>query len=309
MTEKTDTPPIEKDVKPRKAKKKVDNAKEGGVGLGTVIACSAVASLLGITGGAWLSHTIADPASQIQAEISLDDLDSLKASLKTLQGRTAELEKTQSGLLDRQRQEHETAANELVDLETSSNLTELGEGLMPLFEDIENRLEALENSPVSTDLGQAPDDIELTDEDQSLEARANKNGEIDELSETVSNLESQITAQSKNQISKADLNALKKRLKMLEDEFQRAPVLIPPFPREAVMDVLTEKKDGSGSWMSRIIGDAIQTVDAETVMRLDRIEKFVEAGDVAAINKELTYLPKETKPITDGWLAIYNQGE
>lgn len=299
-----DDPPPPKVNKPRK-KSKSDEDK--GVGVGLVIVASAIATVLGVTGGAILGNTLAEPAV-VQSDVSQADLDAMRSALDGLKSRTKKLETEQGKIQDRQKSFEANTSTSAVSETGETDMADFTAELIPLFEDIEGRLNALESG--------APKPETMLDQDEKkseigLETppALDNAEELSALSNTISDIETRLSDQSKKYVSRADLQALKKRVEILEDEYEKAPVLIPPFPREAVMDALTGKKEDNGSWMSGLLGDEVRVVDAETVRRLDRIEKSVEAGDINAIKTEVGYLPAQARPVIDSWLAQFEQSE
>lgn len=318
----TESPDDKNTPKPKPARK---NPKEAAkpIGVPFVLMCSAIATVLGMTGGAWLGSTFGpskatgnvEAVSAVQAEF-----ETLQSAIDQLKTRTAALETKQKGLMARK-----APAGENAQSSDPAGLAEFGEDLMPLFEDIETRLAALEKQGQSVviDKGDAKDDAlsspnEPTSSSTSTVAEAPtetglQSSELDAkilaLRKSIATLENRMTNQSKKFVTLNQLKSVRERVDAIETDFQKPPVLIPPFPRESVMDAMTGKTEKSGSWMSGLLGDEVRVVDADIVSRLDRIETLVEAGDIDDIKKEVSYLPEAAKPVIDSWLLQFDQGE
>ncbi len=325
MTESPEeiTPPEPKPVRKRPPKKKEGGDKAKGVGVPFVLMCSGIATILGMTGGAWIGSTFSPQKTAVSVEVAADiqtEMTALQSSLDTLKKRTSTLETKQKEILNRK-----PAETGMVETPGTGDLAEFGEDLMPLFKDIETRLAALEKqAPMSASTPgtalETPEamPVETTEEKDEKPTKvvdneaADNNAFDDELAElrtSIATLETRLSNQSKRFVTVTQLKSIRERVSAMEKDFEKPPVLIPPFPREAVMDAITGKSEKSGSWMSGLLGDEVRVVDAEVVSRLDRIETFVEAGNIDAITKEVSYLPGEAKPVIENWLLQFDQGE
>lgn len=309
-----------KDPKPKPARKKVskDIGKDTGKGVGVpfVLLCSGIATILGMTGGTWLGSTFSNfnsDSSTVQFVAFEKELNATDEALNALEKRLTSVEKKQKSLL-----------NVTPSGDEPSDAASLGEDLTPLIENIESRLDALEKGKperLTTIPADAPNDqtedgsdivVETGDEadgPSNLADNSAFNEEIMALRNSIAALETRLSNQTKRFVTVNQLKSVRDRVNAIEADFEKAPVLIPPFPRQAVMDAITGKTEDSGSWMSGFLGDEVRVVDAEIVSRLDRIETFVEAGNIDAIKKEVSYLPVETKPAIDSWLFQFDQGE
>ncbi len=319
-------PPDPKPARKRPAKKAASDTAKA-VGIPFVLMCSGIATILGMTGGAWLGSTFAPPKQSVSSEVPAELKAELKAELQSLQSmvdrlktRTTKLETKQKPLSNKTLDS--SGSEETAD---TSDLAAFGEDLMPLFEDIETRLVALEkqvptSQPIQSEIpiqkepndgGEAlPSKPDGTQSDKaSLAESAAFSQDIADLRKTIAALESRMTQQSKRFVTVTQLKSVRDQVDALETDFEKPPVLIPPFPREAVMDAITGKSEKSGSWMSGLLGDEVRVVDADVVERLDQIEILVERGNIDAIQKEVSYLPSEAKPVIDNWLLQFDQGE
>ena len=312
-----DGPP--KPVRKKAVRKKQAKSGDKGVGLPLVLLCSGIAALLGITGGAMLSGKL-NPPTTLQADqsqfVAQAELDDVKSTLQSLQARTAVLETAQSELgagtgetLQDTSLDDIQARLEALESRSQSTAPVEGEKTENVETASEDSDERAENTSVQNDENPDSPVSEPAAESESSEELFELQAELKTLSGSLSALEDKIKTQSGAFVKEAELNAIKRRVKKLEDDFEKPPVLIPPFPREAVMDAITGKSEKSGSWMSGLLGDEVRVVDADIVGRLDRIEKHVEAGDINAIDKELSFLPPETKPVIDGWLRQFEQNK
>jgi len=301
--------------KPKPVRKKTKTADNpAGVSFPVVLVCSAIAAVLGMTGGTWLSAKFAAtaPAAELQnAEQQIDPVDFavLQTDLEKLGRRTANLEKAQADILGGRASISLAHSGQVPVVEPAPSPE--SEILSEAEPDSEAELEKPSEPEVKEVAESGPEiDANISAEsDTNSQAMEELEIELRSVEDKIAALENRIKKQAQRYAQTDDVTALEGRVQTLESQADKPPVIIPPFPREAVMDALTGKTDKKGNWMSGLLGDEVRVVDADVTARLDRIEKYVEAGNIDAIDKELDYLPNETKPVIAQWLQQFEQGE
>lgn len=149
--------------------------------------------------------------------------------------------------------------------------------------------------------------ITLDKAEETPEALAATAVQSEELEQIQSDFEQRLAALETAElpeIPSVDLAPLSARIDALEDRLDTIPVVLPPFPRQAVMEAIeqSKSKDEKGSWLSRTIGQQVVVQDADILARLDRIESSVELRDIAAIKKDVASLPDSAQTALEAWL-------
>ena len=187
------------------------------------------------------------------------------------------------------------------------------------FADIDARLKALENSAPQ---GEIADDIEkptaefdmapIEDRIAALEGRLSSI-ELPEDTDPnrIADIETRIAAlENAEPAAMPDVPAaiapLLARLDALEAKASAAPLLIPPFPKQAVLDAMVEAGSGKkGNWFQRVVDSQITVVDDAHIETVNDITNLVEAGDVkTALKKIETCRAKRKMPRRNGWMPL-----
>ena len=315
MTDDENMPEDAPELTPTKSKAAPEGDK--GVGLRTVLASSAVAAVLGISGGTYFGG-MAGQSSQPNAVDYSTNFDATNKSVGTL---TAKLERLE-------RQVRDLEKKKPVNMESSPDMTAFEARLVALesvedepvdFTALKGRITTLEQAAFEpetleglTDIQTRLDAIETdmaTKPDSQSSGAVKPNwemslGELEtDLSERLDSLEQMETPE----VQAIDLSPIEKRLDQLESRLNSIPVALPPFPREAVLEAietakLAKEAGQKKGWLSRTLGDQVVVQDADLVMRLDRIEKNVARQDVGAIEQDTASLPEAAQDALGPWL-------
>ena len=291
-----------------------ERAKETGVKFRTVLASSAVAALLGISGGAYFGGMAGQSTQKAPVNYS-SDIDAINKSVGTLTAKLERLERQVKELdnqtpsktaenieipdisaLDTRLAALETALSEIPDnsdlyarLDTIEQAAFEPQSLTNL-KTIEDRIEALESREPTQAAGSVSEDSSWETSLTALETDIDNRLSILESAEVV-------------EIPKIDLKPVEKRLADLENRVQAIPITLPVFPREAVLEALENAKpDERKGWLSRALGDQVVVQDADLLARLDRIEENVARQDVVAIEQDIASLPETAQKALEPWL-------
>ena len=149
---------------------------------------------------------------------------------------------------------------------------------------IETRITALEDKLSSQEMTEEAGDYSL----QDIEAR------IAALEQSVPNELPDVPAA---------LAPLLVRLDALEVKANAAPLLIPPFPKQAVLDAMVEAgSEEKGNWFQRVVDSQITVVDETHIETVNDITKLVEEGDVKSALKKIETLPGEAQDAAAAWV-------
>ena len=305
------------------SKSRTSSEDDKGVGLRTVLASSAIAAVLGISGGTYFGGMAGQATQPKTIDYSADvetankSVGTLTAKLERLERQVKDLEKqgpVNAGQLpDMSNVEARLAALEGIETEpvdVSADISALKGRIATLeqaaFEpetleglsDIQTRLDALEKGAAAK-----PTDS------QSTEA-VNPNWEMS-LSELEASLTDRLDNLEQVELPEAkvvDLSPIESRLDQLETRLNSIPVALPPFPREAVLEAietakLAKEAGQKKGWLSRTLGDQVVVQDADLVLRLNRIEENVARQDVKAIEQDIASLPEAAQAALGPWLA------
>jgi len=332
------------DARDNDVREPVQNQKDvhKGVGLKTVLFSSALAAILGISGGTYFGGMAAkQPApdiSKIQASIQENfggEIDRVKKDVGKL---TAKLERLERDVEIKSGTSMSTPSNatksdpglssnisDLTDIETrlasleaSTELANSSSTEVADLSDFSERLETLEKTafePATLDGLEALRERLTELETQLAEAGASETETLldtavsqEALTDLQTSLDERLTKLETAEVPElpsVDLTPLSARMDALENRVDNLPLVLPPFPRQAVLDALeATKSDGEkGGWLSRTIGQQVVVQDADILARLDRIESNVGARNITAVKKDVASLPDSAQTALKSWLA------
>ena len=176
--------------------------------------------------------------------------------------------------------------------------------LMNRLKDLEARLEAQSARPNSLSSSE-PASVEI--------------GEISQNSSAAETSESVMSAAAMPAKDyDEDIAQLELRIERLESDIEQAralaaaptvvreTVLLPPFPRAALLEAMTAPRDTAGqSWLDKTLKKHISVRNPQEVARaqdtLDRIEALAESRDYAAALKLVEAMPSDVRTVANDW--------
>lgn len=258
-----------------------------GVGMKTVLVFSMLAALAGAFGGAAISQAFnlkSSASDNVQSQ-----LESFSQEKDSLRRDVSQLEETVNSLKVQK-------PAELSSLETRMKKLETERKLAPAPADdnayavIGARIEALENNAdMQLSTGNTlPEDI--LGRIEMLEKQA-PNADLNEIVDRLDRLEVQsITQPQKSQTKQTAPVA----------EVQK--ILIPPFPRDAVLDAAA--KSGQSGWLNRTLDKHVKIRDANEVSPeniADQIQAHLDIGDYSEAVALFDTLPSKSRSAGKAW--------
>jgi len=261
-----------------------------GVGMKTVLVLSVLAALTGAFGGAAISQAFnlkspGDDKVRSQLESFSQDKDTLRREV-------SQLEDTVNSLKTQKSVDLTPLKTRLKDLELRNSEQEKrinvpgdADGNSSAYADIGARVEALENSPATQQSGNVlPDDI--LGRLEALEKQG-PNTDLNEIADRLDRLEVQ---------------SLKKAPQAAVAVAPVKTVIIPPFPKDAVLEVAASS--GQGNWLNRALDKHVQIRDADEASPaalVDQIQTHLDAGEYSEALAIFDTLPSKSRSAGKAW--------
>ena len=199
--------------------------------------------------------------------------------------------------------------------------------LMNRLDNLETRLSAAESplakSPVSGEISPASNEdgsaVTAPDYLKSIEDRlVTLEKSYAESAGLSSSAQDSINQDNVNEDMSTALASLSSRVTRLEDDVEetralaavptvvRETVLLPPFPRQALLTAMTAPRDqGRQSWLDKTLKKHISVRNPQEVARaeetLGTIEALVESGDYVGALKLVEAMPSDVRSVANDW--------
>lgn len=262
-------------VKSEKAKPAKANDGEG-VGLRTVLFSSAIAAILGISGGTYFGG-MAGQHEELEIRDYSQEISEAQKEVATLTAK-----------LNRLEQQVETLGKETPTSVSGDFDNSLFVAQNEAIEDLTNRLTTLEKRPnpqPALQNGEGNDDAISVYNDVILSRLEALEGREYMVTEPV------------------NLKPIKTRIDRLEKRLSDLPSVLPPFPRDAVLKALEDAKANEPKgWFARTFGGQMVVQDADILARLNRIEENVALQNISAIKSDIASLPESVQETLGPWL-------
>lgn len=272
-----------------------------GVGWGVVLPMFLLAGIGGAVGG-WaltqyvMPNYIALP--QVAAETSKTNLGPLTARIDTLEKKLA----AQSSEMSFLSSEVKSGAARVTvgGVDKAFDITPL----LNRLKDLETRLEAQSARPNSLSPSE-PASVEIGEVSENSSAAETSENVIAAAAMPVKDYDEDI-AQLELRIERLETDVEQARALAAVPTVVRETVLLPPFPRAALLEAMTIPRDtASQSWLDKTLKKHISVRNPQEVARaqemLDGIEYLLESRDYAAALKLVEAMPSDVRTVANDW--------
>jgi len=292
------------DVDEPRLSSEIVSPKKSGTAWGRVFLLFILASLLGALGGWAATHYVPIKKEVFKSSVDFTAIvERIAENEKTLTSQKAQLSRLQNTLESLPK--HDGSQTDNVDIDATQldqlngEISALNEKLQALKGEMESQfvdLKSVSNS--SPSISENP----IESPDETLPA-----DKLSEPSETVLAFQADLNALQERVVT-LEAGLVETRALAVEPTIIKDPVILPPFPREAVFKALTEMPVSEGQgWFSKRLKEHISVRDPEQMKNaeetLQAIERAIEISDIEGALTLVQALPDAPRDKASDWIS------